>query len=187
MAVRSLVAGVLVGACVLAACTGKDPYEPGTQLGTFTVDATVTTNDCGIDPGASPWVFTVKIGVDPGTIYWEQGSVPVAGKFTAAHLATLNSTSTLAAGGAGIDAGAGGACVMERDDALSATFVPDPTLAGNYESFSGTLAYTFKEGAGSGDCSGQLSANGGQYAKLPCTMGFGIAAKRTALPNQYGK
>ena len=186
MAVRSLAACVLLvgGTCVLAACTGKDRYEPGTQLGTFTVDATLTTNDCGIDPGASPWVFTVKIGVDPGTI-WEQGSAPVAGKFTAAHVATLNSTSTLAVGGAGVDAG--GACVMERDDALSATFVPDPAIAGNYESFSGTLAYTFKEWAGSGDCSGQLSANGGQYAKLPCTMGFEISAKRTALPNQYGK
>ncbi|HEY2518048.1 MAG TPA: hypothetical protein VGI39_44565 [Polyangiaceae bacterium] len=186
MAARSLAAGVLVLGCVLGACTGKDPYQPGTQLGTFTVDATVQTNDCGIDPGASPWVFTVKIGVEPGTLYWEQGSLPVAGKFSAAHVATLNSTSTLAVPGAGLDAGAA-ACVMERDDALSATFVPDPTLAGNYESFSGTLAYTFKEAAGSADCSGQLSANGGQYAKLPCTMAFGISATRTALPNQYGK
>jgi hypothetical protein len=177
---------LVFGASILAvvsAC-GTDPYEPGTQLGTFQVSGTVTANTCGAGSAPSPWQFSVKLGVDPGTLYWEQGSLPVSGTLSATNVASLQSSSTEAAAGA---ADAGVTCILERDDSLAATLTPDPKVPGNYSAFTGTMTYSFAEGSGSTDCSMALASNGGGFAALPCTVAYDLTATRAALPNQYGK
>jgi hypothetical protein len=166
------------------ACSGTDPDEPGTVLGTYSVTGTLKTNTCGAGQAPNPWDFSVKLSTDPGTLYWIQGSLPVAGTLSTANVAALTSTSTQASylGDSSVPL-----CAIDRTDTLSATLVPDPTLAHEYSAFSGTLTYAFTQDSASTDCSSALTENGGGYAALPCSVSYTLSATRTALANQYGK
>jgi hypothetical protein len=180
---RALEVAALASVALAAACIGKDPYAPGTGLGTFHVTGKLVATSCGDAP--DPWEFDVKLATDPGTLYWIQGDVPVTGKLdTTSHDASLSHSSTTTAA---TDKAGNAACVLERDDALNAKLTPDATMANEYSAFTGSLAYTFKAGDGSLDCSSQLTANGGPYKVLPCSVAYTLTATRTALPNAYGK
>lgn len=164
-------------------CIGKDPYAPGTGLGTFHVTGKLVAQTCGSAP--DPWEFDVKLSTDPGTLYWIQGDVPVSGKLDATtHAAALTTSSSTPVV---TDSRGNHACILERDDTMNAVLTPDATMAGEYSSFTGSLSYGFKAGDGSTDCSSQLVASGGDYATLPCSVAYTLAATRTALPNKYGK
>jgi hypothetical protein len=163
---------------------GTDPYEPGTAIGTFAVTGTLRANSCGAGQAPNPWTFSVKLSTDPGTLYWIQGSLPVSGTLSTAHVASLTSTSTQSSyeGDSSV-----ALCTIDRTDSLSATLTPDPTIADEYSAFTGTLTYAFAADSSSSDCSGALVENGGGYAALPCTLTYNLSATRSALPNQYGK
>ena len=163
---------------------GTDPYEPGTALGTFAVNGTLKASSCGAGQAPNPWSFSVKLSTDPGTLYWIQGSVPVSGTLSAANVASLTSTSSQSSfeGDSSV-----ALCTIDRTDTLSARLTPDPTLANEYSSFTGTLTYAFAQDSSSTDCSGALTENGGGYAALPCTITYSLSATRSALPNSYGK
>ena len=127
----------------------------------------------------------MKLGVDPGILYWEQGSLPITGTLSAAHVAAFTATSTAEASAAMTR---GTTCILQRNDTFSATLTPDPTVANNYASFTEARSHAaFSQAAGSTDCSAALVANGGGYAALPCTISYDVTGTRTALPNQYGK
>ena len=53
---------VLAGAFVATACFGKDPTNPGVEVGTFHVKASLTASTCGQPP--NPWEFDVRINRD---------------------------------------------------------------------------------------------------------------------------
>jgi hypothetical protein len=181
---RAISAAALVTiAASFTACIGKDPYSPGTGLGTFHVTAKLVATSCGQAP--DPWEFDVKLATDPGTLYWIQGDVPVTGKLDGTtHEASMTETTT---DPVVTDKAGNHACILERDDAFSATLTPDAANAGAYSAFSGKLSYTFKVGDGSTDCSTQLASSGGPYPTLPCSVAYTLTATRTALPNAYGK
>jgi hypothetical protein len=183
-AISAAALAALTAACV-GACIGKDPYSPGTGLGTFHVTAKLVATSCGQAP--DPWEFDVKLATDPGTLYWIQGDVPVTGKLDGTtHEASMMETTTVPVV---TDKAGNHACILERDDAFSATLTPDTAAdkPGAYSAFSGKLSYTFKVGDGSTDCSTQLASSGGPYPTLPCSVAYTLTATRTALPNAYGK
>ena len=179
----SAVAAIVAFASLPLAC-GTDPYEPGTGLGTYAVRGTLKTNSCGSGQAPDPWSFSVKLSTDPGILYWIQGSLPVSGTLSTTNVAALTSSSTQAsyAGDSSVPV-----CSIVRTDTLAATLIPDPSLAHEYASFTGTLSYAFAEDSSSTDCSGALVDNGGGYAALPCAVSYTLTATRTALPNKYGK
>jgi hypothetical protein len=153
----------------LAACTGKDPYNPGTPLGTYTVEAKLLENDCGASVPPT-WSFTVKLAKENATLYWVQGGAPVAGQMDASRRVKMSATDTRSIQGKrnGL-----GPCAMTRDDAL------ELGLAEDESSFTGALSYTFTP---DGDCRDQLEDLGGTFAKLPCRSQFALKAVRSALP-----
>src|SRR5580704_2109776 len=74
----------LVATATPAGCFGdgrENAHYPGQALGTFAVDAAITSNTCG--PGAfgeqSPWAFEVKLARGAGAIYWDNGASVIAG------------------------------------------------------------------------------------------------------------
>lgn len=161
---------------VATACSGgKDPYNPGTPLGTFHVTGKLVTNECGEGVGvADPWEFDIHLASDPGTLYWVQGGPAVSGALDAKAHATLTSSDTRTLHQADPKHGLG-FCSVTRSDSV------DVTLATDSASFTGTLQYTFVATDGS-DCSDQLALSGGTFAALPCTTKFQMTGSRTALP-----
>jgi hypothetical protein len=60
-----------------------------------------------------------------------------------------------------------GPCTLQRSDDL------ELTLASS--SFSGTISYSFAPASGA-DCSDQLTAAGGPFGALPCTVTYSVTA-----------
>jgi hypothetical protein len=157
----------------LAACT--DTSMPGTQLGTFTISATPTSNTCGAAmaaPGA--WSFDVELSRDGDLVYWRQNGKLVSGPIGANNTAKIESGVTSVVEMA--EAGASG-CVMTRDDTVTVTF----PASGDVTQISGTISFAIAMVNGS-DCSLQLTANGGTYDAIPCTTELTYTATRTKAP-----
>ena len=158
--------------CVLVAGCGNP--LPGTLLGTYQVTATVGDNTCGLG-APSVRQFDVELSetttATAQTLYWSWlDHTPIA----SGPLATLQATLTSSQSGNvdGTDAGPG-PCTMDRADSLVVTLGAG-TPPG---SFGGTMSYAFSAASGA-DCSDQLSAAGGAYAALPCTVTYALAATR---------
>src|SRR6202011_2964244 len=126
-----------------AACSGgKDPYNPGTPLGTYHVDGTLTANACGDVTGApGTWAFDVHLAKDGSTLYWIQGGLPVAGQIDAKQHVAMKSTDTRMIHDADPRQGLG-YCGLTRDDAI------DLTVAADLASFTATLTYRFSPSDG---------------------------------------
>ena len=154
-----------------AACAGKSPYSPGTPLGTYHVTGALSQQTCG-GQLPSPWEFDIKLNQEGRTIYWIQGSVPVAATLSATNLASFSSTAEITVRDADRTRGA---CVVRRDDALAAQFPAGIDLG----SFGGSLSYSYtpREGA---DCLDQLGAT---FAALPCVVAYSVTATRTQSPD----
>lgn len=153
------------------ACLGKDPYNPGTSLGSFHVDGKLQANACGGSVGApADWQFDVKLATDPHVLYWVQGGLPVQGTLDAKSHARLESTSSQVVHDA--DSGAR-YCAIVRKDTIDITLSPDETQ------FTATLVYEFRAADGSA-CDDQMSASGGPYATLPCTVGYALTGTKAA-------
>ncbi len=145
---------------------------PGTQLGTFKVTGTTTTNSCGDALGApDPWVFDAQLSESDSLLYWSfmDGNSPLSGALAG------TSASISAATSANVDSSDAGSgpCTMNREDAIDLTL----GAASAPSSFTGTISYTFTVASGS-SCSDQLTNAGGQYAALPCTLAYTVSAQR---------
>jgi hypothetical protein len=142
------------------------------MLGTYAVTGTLGVNSCGAGLGApSPWKFSVQMSEDGQKLYWSNldGSPPISNKLVNGAT-TITSTQTSNVDGT---PDAGGPCTMTRTDTLQLTLAQGTSPA----TFSGTLQYAFTIASGA-DCSDQLSANGGMYDALPCSMSYAIAGSR---------
>jgi hypothetical protein len=169
---RSILVGLLVTA---AACSGKDPYNPGTKLGTFHVSAKLTSSTCGAAP--SPWEFDVRIHHDGTTLYWVQGGAPIEGRVGSDAKARLEAETLHDVRAADRKRGA---CAMSRKDVLEVGLVDaasqptrDPSLAA---AFDGTLAYAFTPTQGS-ECEDQLVAVGGGFEARPCAVHYALPGR----------
>ena len=161
-------------------CTGKDPYNPGTPLGTYHVVGKLLANECGAagaTDGAPPatWEFDVRLSRDRSALYWVQGGLPVQGQLDAHAHAKMASTGTQKIHDANPKQGIA-YCGITRTDALDVTMTSD-------EVFTGTLEYDFAASDGS-DCSDQVASAGGSFAALPCATRYDLSGSRTALPVQ---
>jgi hypothetical protein len=143
------------------------------MLGTYAVTANLGPNSCGTGLGApSPWNFDVQMSEQGTTLYWSNldGNPPLSSALSS-DSATLTTTES-----ADVDTapdGGAGPCTMTRTDTVQVHLSPGsppPT-------FQGSMEYDFSAPAGA-DCSDQLSANGGMYDVLPCTMTYSISGTR---------
>ena len=162
-------------------CSGHDPYRPGEPVGVFHVTSTLVSTTCG--PTPDPWEFDVKLRHDATTLFWVQGDAPISGQLdrTARAVMKTSVVSTVRPADAKTKTAA---CMMARSDLVDLVLAPatapvmttaDVSAA---TSFKGTLSYEFNvvEGA---SCEDQLTESGGDFAKLPCSVSYGISATRT--------
>jgi hypothetical protein len=164
-----------LGCAALLAWCGScaDTALPGTQLGTYTVTGTLGTNTCGAGLGApSPWKFDIQMSEQKNTLYLStlDGNPPLSSTLVG-QSATLTASVTGNVDGSA-DAGPG-PCSMTRNETVRVNLASSSPPS----SFTGTLEYDFGVVAGS-DCSDQLSANGGGYDALPCSMTYSISGAR---------
>lgn len=160
---------------MLASCTGKDPYNPGESLGTFTVDTKRLTASCGegqLPP--EPWRFDVKLAFEEAqtsrTIFWIQGGAPVSGFLDASNRATMKSSDQRTLREATKERAA---CVVRREDVLEATFdVPQAGAKMEVRSFKGSLRYRFVPEDGS-DCLDVIGP--ATFDTLPCDVAFELS------------
>lgn len=169
-------------AALAAACGGKDPYSPGTKLGTFHVTARLAQSTCGAAP--DPWEFDVKLNHDLRTLYWVQGGAPIQGQIDAAAQTKLAAKSSHEVRAANERAKLA-ACALERSDALVVTLngedekpVSDPAAT---RGFVGSLSYAFTP-TGTSDCTDQLTVSGGGYDALPCSVSYEVTGVLTVPP-----
>jgi len=169
--VHAIVASAaLAGGLIITACNATP--LPGTQLGTFKVTATTSTNSCGSGLEApSPWVFDVQMSENDSLLYWSwmDGSAPLSGALTSTSASVTNTTSVNVDP---TDAG-DGPCTMDRSDDLEITL----STATSPTSFTATITYTFSAASGA-DCSDQLASVGGAYDALPCTVVYSATANK---------
>jgi len=152
----------------IASCSGKDPLNPGTPIGTFRVDGKLVSNACGAAESApDPWEFDVKLSRDHGTVYWVQGGPPAAGELDPQNHTIMHTSVENTIHEADPKSGLG-FCAIERDDTLDVTFNQPIT------SFAGVLTYAFRPTDGS-DCSDQTTAGGGSFAALPCSVVYTLS------------
>jgi len=162
---RSLI--VAFAACAIASLSQCG--MPGQTLGIYSVDATIQTNTCGAGLDApTPWKFNVELSVAATRLYWNtMDGNPLLDGDVSNKSVTLVDDEAGSADGA--PDGAPGPCEMERDE----TIALDLDSSTKPNTFTGTLTYTFEVVAGS-DCSDQMSAQGGMYDALPCTLAYGV-------------
>jgi hypothetical protein len=162
-------------------CSGHDPYRPGDGVGAFHVTSKLVSTTCG--PTPDPWEFDVKLRHDATTLYWVQGGAPISAQLDATAHAVLKTSvvSTVRAADAKTQTAA---CAMSRSDVVDLVLAPTKAPAmvaedvGGATSFKGTLAYQFTVVDGS-SCEDQLTEAGGDFAVLPCSVSYEIAATRT--------
>jgi len=161
-----------------AACSGKDPYNPGEPIGEFHVTAKLVSSTCGQTP--NPWEFDVKLRHDQSTLFWVQGGAPANGHVDPRARATITSTASQTLRDADPKTGLP-ACVVSRADALDVTLASGGAPASDLKTataFAGSLTYTFTPGQGS-DCSDQLLSTSGDYESLPCAIHYELSGQRT--------
>jgi hypothetical protein len=143
------------------------------MLGTYAVTANLGPNSCGTGLAApTPWKFDVQMSEKGATLYWSNldGNPPLSSAITA-DSAMLTATES-----ASVDTapdGGAGPCTLTRTDTLKVNLAsgsPPPT-------FQGTIEYAFSAPGGV-DCSDQLSANGGTYDTLPCSVSYAMTGVR---------
>lgn len=142
---------------------------PGTQLGTYGVTGSQTSNACGsgvANPGPT-WTFTASMSEDGTTLYWND---PVDGTLSGTLVGSTASMSNTVEGNVDGTNGVMGPCNMETVTDLAVTLGSGSPPS----TFTGTITYTFSALAGS-NCSDQLAANGGSYLTLPCAFAYSLA------------
>ena len=154
---------------VVLACCGASDSLPGTSLGTYSVKGSVSTNTCGASLGATdPYEFDALLSKDGTTLYWKYSdqSSYVSGTLDSSNNSTIAVTTQAATDDSGT-------CIMSRTDTLVITLNSGTSPS----AFTGTLSYAFSV-ANSSDCSSQLSASGGSYQTLPCTVTYALTATK---------
>lgn len=183
---RSLLPSVLV-AMVLVGCTGKDPYAPGTALGTFHVEAALQSSTCGAAP--NPWAFDVRLAHDATKLFWIQGGAPIEGRIEATTMKATLASKTEETVRAANERTKTPACVLTREDALDVSLEDGAgakvTEAAMTTAFRGALTYTFAPRSAADDCSDQVASAGGGYEALPCAVTYAVTGVRTKAPDVH--
>ena len=164
---------ILVVLFASAACSGKDPFNPGKPLGTFHVTGKLSQTTCG--PAPDPWEFDVRLSHEGGTLYWVQGGTPISGIVGNDRRVVLEAQEQRELRAADARARTP-ACSVVREDEL------DVALAGEGEQrldkledttrFVGKLVYRFTPTDGS-DCADEPT-----FTALPCQVAYDVTARK---------
>ncbi len=168
---RGAVAIGLLAFAMTAGCSGAS--VPGRDLGSYAVTGTLRHNTCGLG-APQPWTFSVRLGRDGATLYWnwQDGSPLVSGRLSSGDtVASLKEAATLAADST---ARSTGSCTLQSTSDFELTLPPNTPPA----SFTGTLSYTYAPAPGA-SCGDVLTAGGGMYDTLPCTLSYDVSATRS--------
>ena len=174
-----LFARLALAALALAACTGKNPYAPGTTIGTFRLTGQRGAATCGDAADApNPWTFDVRFSRDGATLYWLQNRAPVSGAVGAdrkVHLETSDtrtSTVTLRKGAPPVS------CTVTRTDAFDAVLGPDEPLGdagtGGFSSLTGTLRYSFA----ADDPEACAAIGDPSLSVMPCELVYAVSGSK---------
>ncbi|MFO0660807.1 MAG: hypothetical protein U0165_13385 [Polyangiaceae bacterium] len=163
----------MIGSLGAAEGCGTKSSMPGTALGTFSIEATLSSDTCGDGLGApSPWSFDVELSKDDDTLYWKQDGAMVSGSISS-EVATISGSQTSEDT---TDAGVV-TCAMTRADTIKVNLGAETDVT----SISGTVTFVFSVVSGT-SCSSELAANGGSYDTLPCTISYSYEGTRTKAP-----
>jgi hypothetical protein len=172
----SLSALLASGVCLLSMPACEQPAAlPGEPLGTFEIQATISSNSCGAGLGApNPYVFSAELSREDKRLHWRQNGVIVSGTIDSSAQAVITSTQT---GEAADQAGNRSGCVVTHTDTLTVKLGAEdpPTTLG------GTLGFNFTVEVPA-NCIGQLVASGGTFDDLPCQALYTLTATRTKAP-----
>jgi hypothetical protein len=180
-----MIARAFLGALVMLSTAGcaellgdgsADAHQPGTEIGTFHVAATLTSNTCGEGAfgEAAAWAFDVKLARSEGALYWNNGQEVLAG--------TLGDDGVSFAFESGViqdmrpeeQIGMPPCSIARRDRAAGALDAAGDDVA----SFEGTLSYDFSPTAGS-QCDDLIGLNSNEPVALTLPCGFAYRAEGT--------
>ena len=166
----------LIGSVSASACDLGDAHEPGEDLGTFDVVASMTESTCGTGALGAPavWEFEVKLVRDGTTLYWVNGPQYIPGtfasdgvtfSFTASNEVKITDPNPQRP-----------RCIITRLDSAVGVLTEgegdgdDATPS----SFTGSLSYGYIAGKDD-DCSHLVGVEGG-FSALPCDIEYGLVA-----------
>jgi hypothetical protein len=165
-------------ACSIIALVGCSA-EPGTgrslgtDLGTFAVEATRSTNECG--PGAlgnpAAFTFDVELARADGELFWDARGGRI-GPDLDFELSASSSFELRPARGA--IAG----CSIVRDDRISGVLQPDASRS--LTAFSAEMRFDFAAEVGSA-CTAE-EQDEADLPRLPCWMSYALSGQRTRAP-----
>ena len=184
--------GMLVRIGLLALATAASPsgcdkifgdgsqnaHAPGTDLGSFHVTATSTSNTCGAGAlGAqSSWQFDVRLQRDTGVLYWNNGQAAIAGALSDDGVTFSFDTQVIQNMRDPSVVGPPPCSVTRADHASGKLDSAGDTVA----SFSGELSYTFSPTAGS-NCEDLVFSETPVVAALPCSFGYAMTGSSAAV------
>jgi hypothetical protein len=146
----------------------------GTDLGTFGVEATRGTSECG--PGAlgstARFAFDVELSLADTELFWDGRVGGRIGPELDFEFVASSSFELRRARGA--DAG----CTIVREDLVSGVLEAD--ASGALTAFSGEMRFDFAASAGSA-CTGEEQEQA-ELPRLPCRMSYELTGQRTRAP-----
>jgi hypothetical protein len=145
----------------------------GTDLGTFSVEATREANTCGPNALDNPsqFAFDVELARADTELFWD-GSGGRLGTSLDFELGAAVRTSLRAA--RGLDGG----CSIVRDDGIAGMLAADDS--GAITSFTGAMAFAFAATPESTCTLEELEA--ADLPQLPCRMSYALRGRRTRVP-----
>lgn len=169
-------AGALGGMMWAAVGCGARPGEGrslGTDLGTFSVEATREANTCGPNALDNPsqFAFDVDLARADTELFWD-GSGGRLGASLDFELSAAVRISLRAA------RGADGGCSVVRDDGIAGVLAADDS--GTITSFTGEMVFAFAATPESTCTLEELEA--ADLPQLPCRMSYALRGLRTRVP-----
>jgi hypothetical protein len=172
-------AGILALATATApsSCFGDgraNAHHPGTDLGSFQVTGTITTNSCGAGALGEQdiWAFPLRLSRAEGILYWDNGQAVIPGTLEADGVTFSLDTSVIMNMR---DPNKVGPlpCSVSRADHAEGTLssATDPV-----SSFTGELTYQFSPTAGS-SCDDLVNGAAPVLAALPCMMSYALSGQ----------
>lgn len=170
--------GLLALALACAGCEqffgdgSQDAHNPGTDLGSFTVQANATSNTCGDGAlGEQPsWSFNVRLSRDTGVLYWNNGQVAIAGTLASDDV-TFSFDTQVIQNMRDPNVVGPPPCSIARTDHAEGKL---DAATGDVASFTGKLSYSFAPTAGS-NCDDLVESETPLVLQFPCGFAYDMA------------
>ena len=152
------------------------PKVPGDIIGTFHVEAVLTSSTCGQGDLSAPGLaaFDVIFSKDTKCLYWNNGADSICGSYSS-NQKTFSFTSEFPTTFLQPGPRHPG-CVIWRQDSASGKWDNEGSDGEEFRAFTGRLSYAFAAGTGS-QCDGVFDTSSATI--LPCAQHYEMTADRT--------